>query len=263
MRKVAIAMPLIRATPSWLPILFDWVGLKRQPHAVKLRDGTTIGIRPGLGDYYAFVETFVLNVYERALDRLRPGNTVVDIGAHVGCFAIAARRRVGARGYVIAVEPAQDCVLALQRNIERNGFRNVEIVPAAVAAAPGRRHLTLSDNSLFSSLYDEIDGRRTGREHQLTDVITLDQLFASFHIGRCDLLKMDCEGAEHDIADSMTMERAAHIRAVIVETHAVGGKSLETFVHSMQALGFAEHRRQAYCYLTSRRGAVDPDQQSR
>lgn len=253
MRKVATGLALLRATSSWLPILLDWSRLKRQPYEIALRDGTKIGLRPGTGDYYAFLESFVLKVYNRALDRLRPGDTVVDIGAHVGCFAIAARRRVGAHGYVIAVEPAQDCLLALQDNMERNGFRNVEIVPAAVAASLGQRHLIVSNNSLFSSLYDEIDGRRTGRKCQVVDTITLSDLFDKFKITRCDLLKLDCEGAEHDIADSMTLELGAHIRAVIAEAHAVGGKSLETFVHRMQALGFTDHQRDAYCYFTSTR----------
>jgi len=51
---------------------------------------------------------------------LRPGDTFVDIGAHVGYFTVRALRRVGAGGTVIAVEPRTDVIALLERNVRTN-----------------------------------------------------------------------------------------------------------------------------------------------
>ena len=48
---------------------------------------------------------------------LREGDIVVDVGANVGLFALFASRRVGARGAVLAFEPAPDTFECLERNI--------------------------------------------------------------------------------------------------------------------------------------------------
>lgn len=57
--------------------------------------------------------------------KLRPGDTFLDIGAHVGSFAMAAARLVGEAGRVIAVEAFPPTYQRLLRNIELNAFHNV------------------------------------------------------------------------------------------------------------------------------------------
>jgi len=39
------------------------------------------------------------------IEKLRPGDTFVDIGAHVGYYTILASLLVGAEGHVVAFEP--------------------------------------------------------------------------------------------------------------------------------------------------------------
>src|SRR6185369_17472199 len=48
------------------------------------------------------VEKSTIRLYEQIL---RPGDTYVDVGAHVGFHTLVARSLVGATGHVIAIDP--------------------------------------------------------------------------------------------------------------------------------------------------------------
>lgn len=63
---------------------------------------------------------------------LEPGQTVLDIGAHVGLFSLYAAREVGKNGRVFAFEPNPDNFDLLVRNAEANGF-DIGVVPLAAA----------------------------------------------------------------------------------------------------------------------------------
>ena len=72
----------------------------------------------------------------RLIDHLlRPGDTFVDIGAHVGYFTVRALRRVGAEGTVIAVEPRAAVLALLDHNVRANipseGRAGLVVLPVA------------------------------------------------------------------------------------------------------------------------------------
>lgn len=75
---------------------------------------------------------------------LRPRMTVVDIGAHVGYYALLAARAVGRFGRVLAVEPHPVNAQLLRRNLARNEVRNVEVIEAAAGRKSGK--LLLAQN---------------------------------------------------------------------------------------------------------------------
>ena len=54
------------------------------------------------------------------LSLLRPGDTAIDVGAHIGSYTIPITRAVGPAGQVIAIEPLDEHYVLLRRNLERN-----------------------------------------------------------------------------------------------------------------------------------------------
>ena len=64
-----------------------------------------------------------------ALD-IRPGATVVDLGAGVGYFTWRLARKVGRAGKVIAVDIQQEMLDMLAANLRERGIENVEMVLA-------------------------------------------------------------------------------------------------------------------------------------
>lgn len=62
------------------------------------------------------------------LATLLPGQTFVDVGAHLGYFSVLAARRVGPTGSVIAVEPEPRNLRLLRQNLARNGCTNAAVL---------------------------------------------------------------------------------------------------------------------------------------
>jgi FkbM family methyltransferase len=75
------------------------------------------------------------------IEKLRPGGSFVDIGAHVGYYTILAALLVGAEGHVVAFEPTPRTRTELSANTA--GLDNVQVVPMAALDAAER--LTLHD----------------------------------------------------------------------------------------------------------------------
>lgn len=135
---------------------------------------------------------------------LRPGMTVLDIGANIGYFTLLARSIIGAAGRVYAFEPDPRNCTMLQLSLAANGFENVEVFPFALADSA---RLFIYDTQGSNGTITPFDGdvarwssRTVIRSVALDDVLTME---------RCDVLKIDVEGAE-----ALALRGAArHIRA--------------------------------------------------
>src|SRR5207302_520280 len=64
---------------------------------------------------------------------LRPEMNVIDIGANVGLYSIAAALKVGPAGKVFAFEPSSESVGRLRRNLELNGITTVQLATVALS----------------------------------------------------------------------------------------------------------------------------------
>jgi FkbM family methyltransferase len=133
---------------------------------------------------------------------LRPGMTVVEIGANVGFFTLIESRTVGENGRVIAFEA--DPVLAgiARDNLEINGEHRVaRIVQAAVADRTGTMTFYQTDRhrgggSIVGGLEQIPHNPSDSRVSITVECTTLDDFLAREGIARVDLLRIDAEGAE-------------------------------------------------------------------
>jgi FkbM family methyltransferase len=147
---------------------------------------------------------------EILLNELRPGDSVIDVGANVGYYTLLFARRVGDHGRVFAFEPDPANFELLRRNVEANGYENVVLVPLAVTDRCTRARLYLSDsNKGDHRIYDPADGRPFVE----VETVTLDQYFEGYD-GSIDLIKMDIQGAEFAAAQGMRalLDRQSQVR---------------------------------------------------
>lgn len=232
-------LKLLAAVKNPLPPILDRLGLPVGPYCMRLRDGTAFDIRPHRGDWYAFNEVCLWNIYSFLGERLSPGDRVMDVGANIGCFAVRAARAVGPTGKVIAIEPEIETFRQLERNISLNNLTNVVTKQVAMAKKRGTATLHLASNAVYTSLFQEIADRSTSKDVQEVATITLDDILEEYGWDRCQLLKLDCEGAEHEIIGNMTAETASKIDRIALEIHQMAGVTTDNLIDKLKSFGFS------------------------
>lgn len=82
--------------------------------------------------------------YEAFRAATRPGDTVIDAGAHTGGYSVLFAQWVGPAGHVFAFEPVPFVARALRAQLALNGVADrVTVVEAAVAEREGTLSLTV------------------------------------------------------------------------------------------------------------------------
>ncbi len=146
---------------------------------------------------------------------LRPGMTVLDVGAHIGYFTLVAARHVGPTGRVWSFEPDPANRASLERNVDVNGMADrVTIVPLAAAAAVGESALyRVSGDTGSSTLYPS--GGACG-EPIAVRTTSLDAWAHANGWPSVDLVKIDTEGAEGAVVAGMAELLARNPNAAVV-----------------------------------------------
>jgi FkbM family methyltransferase len=119
---------------------------------------------------------------------LKPGDTVIDVGANIGDVALTASMAVGPTGRVWAVEAHPRTFRFLRANLRLNGVTNVEAINCAVGDAPGEISFTDGRRD---------DMNRVGNGLLRVPIQRLDDLVA--FRGPITLLKVDVEGFEKPV----------------------------------------------------------------
>lgn len=71
-----------------------------------------------------------------AIDTLKPGEVVVDLGAGAGIDVFLAAREVGPSGRVIGVDMTDEMLARARKNAERGGYTNVEFRKGVIEDLP-------------------------------------------------------------------------------------------------------------------------------
>lgn len=231
------AASFLRHTRSAVPLVLDTVYLKRKPFVAVSRNDLKLLLQPGRGESFIFYENFVERVYFQGGIKLHPGSTVVDIGANIGAFSVLARSMVGFKGRVIAIEPVAETFGRLLHNMMLNRFDNVECRRAAVDGVEGTLSLKITQKSANATAY-KINDISDNVAVETAPCITLDRIMDESRIKQIDLLKIDCEGSEYGIFETMSARTAACIKQIAMEVHHIPGKDYRDIERKLVSLGF-------------------------
>src|SRR5262249_40402083 len=146
---------------------------------------------------------------------LKPGMTVLDVGAHHGLYTLLASKLVGPSGKVIAFEPSPRQRKRLAAHLRINGLREVQVMPYALGAENGEADLYLADGSddWCNSLRKP---QESARQTVRVQVRRLDDIAVQSRLTKVDFLKLDVEGAELDTLKGATQLLTAAARPVIL-----------------------------------------------
>jgi len=143
---------------------------------------------------------------------LPAGGVFVDVGAHIGRWALRLARKAS---QVVAVEPNPDTIAVLQAHIAMNDIKNVDVFEMAAWDAETRMHLDdparkVSGGSTHVVQDDDGMVRAAPLDNVLGDVTP-------------DLIKLDVEGADLHALRGMreTLKRARP--TLFIEDHSIYG----------------------------------------
>lgn len=232
---------LLTGFTNWPTVVAAFVGWPLpRPFLVQLRrTGLQLKVRSRM-DVWIVKETCIDRDYERVGEPLQAEWRIIDIGAGIGDFCLDAGARFP-QCEVHAYEPFPESFQLLQANLHLNALTNVTLFPEAINSDRAPVKLDVSGTEAV---------QHSTAAHQATDasIIVVPATILKEVLDRlqapCDLLKMDCEGAEYDIlltADDAELQR---IHRIVMEYHdnvvAHSHEELSTF---LQQKGF-----QVVCY---------------
>ena len=163
-------------------------------------------------------EDYETPVYNYLKERVRPGDVILDVGAHVGIFTILLARWTGPTGRVFAFEPTPVTFAALSEHLTLNGVaERVTPVPCAVSDQPGTVNFYTISNSPENTLNQRHTslGEATGIQVQ---VRTIDEFCAEKEITPA-LIKIDIEGFELHALRGARETIARHKPLLVIEMH--------------------------------------------
>lgn len=144
------------------------------------------------------------------------GDTVIDVGASFGYYTTLASTLVGPKGHVFAVEPSPVANQVIEDAVNDTGIANVALIKAAVGKEAGYINLYLPTTKYLHSpsvLHSDPDFIA----HKVP-VVVLDQYEPLQAIPRIKLVKIDVEGYEPNVLDSMEgLIRSRRIENVFCE----------------------------------------------
>ncbi len=151
---------------------------------------------------------------------IKPGDTVLDIGANIGALTLPMARMVGEAGRVFAFEPTDYAFAKLQANLALNPG-----IAARVVAAQSM--LTDNPEAGSEAVYSrwpldaapDLHAKHGGAAESTSAAKAqrLDDYVAAAGIGRVDFIKLDVDGFECHVLGGARQTLAKHKPVILME----------------------------------------------
>jgi len=202
---------------------------------IKLRNGLKFFSNGDTADMVVIIENFDNeSKYDYFLERHQVENpTIIDIGANIGSFSIFAAKKYP-HSKILCYEPDLKNFKVLKKNLKINNINSVNAYNKAVSKTNEIIKLYPQEDGKFGTVaVSTVRPRPTFTEVQS---ITLEKIFEDNDLDKCDLLKIDCEGAEYEILFNSTEELFKKIKLISIEYHNLKnfrGEDLKSFLENM------------------------------
>jgi FkbM family methyltransferase len=168
-----------------------------------------------------FPETYEPSTYEYLRHSLKPGSVCLDVGAHVGIYALSLARWSGPNGKVFAFEPSPETRAVLESNVRRNRFAGrIRVIPKGVSDLKSEATFFAADLAGFSRLGEPNPERPEDHKSFTVSLTTIDD-FCSEQSIQPDWILIDIEGYEVAALKGAgkTIEAGHGKLSIVVEMH--------------------------------------------
>jgi FkbM family methyltransferase len=168
---------------------------------------------------HTFKEIFMDECYLAGLERnISPDSTIIDIGANAGYFTLFAASTFP-QAKLFSFEPVPVNYAQLKHHRDLNDTCKISCFPLAVAGHSGEINLNFDTTDSFTTSATIFASKENKGDSLSVPCETLKEIMDKNAIEKCDLLKMDCEGAEYDILYNCPPDYLRRIDQITMEVH--------------------------------------------
>lgn len=175
-------------------------------------------------DLMCLDDIWIRHEYSRFNLKLKKKSVIVDIGANIGAFTSFVAN-IATKGKIYSYEPDARNFKLTKKNIELNRFKNVKLYQKGVFNKNTNVTLYVNSNATASNSMFNKDNKD---KKEIITCIPLENVFKDNNIEKCDLLKIDTEGAEYKIIKAFPKKYYDNIKEIILEFHN-GTQGLDTY----------------------------------
>lgn len=181
--------------------------LLRNGLKIKGLDNNALGI---------YKEVFYNKVYFYNDIKIEEGDIVFDVGANVGVFSLFAANFKNTKVFSFEPHPANFNIL--KENIRINSLKNVVPFEVGLAKENELRHLIIGN---IPGGHKVANGKESSNTNNTLTIQTrtIDSIISENAINKIDFLKLDCEGAEGEILNSISSNLFKLINKIVIEFH--------------------------------------------
>lgn len=234
MNKIQLALKARKKFLNWRTLVnLYFKKIKEENVILETKDQVKIMIRTNSTDIMQLATVWLAEDYKIPKFEVNNNDIIIDIGAHIGLFSLFVSQNCK-NGKIYCFEPVIENYNVLIKNIDLNKIKN--IIPLNQAVSKNNENIKMylnsddSAHSIFSS----------GKNFVQVKSTTIKSIFDDNKIDNCNLLKLDCEGAEYEIIDSIPDEYFLRINKLIIEYHlaSIKPKLYNNLVKKLQDLSF-------------------------
>ena len=185
----------------------------------KIQSGRAAGLSlvcPRNADPRFEAGTYEMPIQDAIAEMLSPGDVFFDIGANLGFFSLVAARAVGPEGRVYAFEPVPRNADAIRRCRNINNLPWIDVFVEAVGASSGKADMWIAKHPGGSALASADTPPDRLRKANV-DLVSLDDAIAERGLRPPNLIKIDVEGAEHEVLEGLAKTLLAANPALLCE----------------------------------------------
>ncbi|MBU0546500.1 FkbM family methyltransferase [Patescibacteria group bacterium] len=162
---------------------------------------------------------------------------ILDIGAHVGFFSMYCRA-LNPKVKIFAVEPASENLEMLNSHIKENKLKNIIVAECAVSGKTGKRLLEKDEETINYRLSPKFADLKKCSSIK-TETYSFRDFCAKNEIKKISLMKMDIEGGEYEVLESMSSEDFALVKFIILEYHNSRSENFRELENILRENGFS------------------------
>ena len=171
----------------------------------------------GAMDVWSIKETFLDRFYEKYGFTIQPHWNIIDIGAGLGDYTLFAATAQPS-GQVFSFEPYPQSFMLMQENLQHNRIQNARAFDKAIGTTSGELILDLTGGEPLQFQSFQEQAKRIEKSLSVR-ALSLADAFAMLEIESCDLLKLDCEGAEYAILFDTPQPVLERVQRIVMEYH--------------------------------------------